>query len=347
MTAHPTVELAAAQVLAAGRLARRRTVFIAGSLTFVLLVVLVLSVTLGGSASISLSDTLLAAAGRGDGLADFVVFENRVPRSLTAVLAGALFGLSGVVYQRLVMNVLATPDIIGVTAGAAAGGVVVLVLLERSGVATQVGALAGAFIAVTFIIALSAGGSAVVHRLVLVGIGISACFASVTNYVLAQADETGTERAMRWLVGSLHGAVWDDVRVLAVALTLSVVLLVLLVRDLDNLRLGDDIATSLGSRVRSTRRGVLLVGAAMAAVSTSVVGPVAFIALVCGPIAARLDPRGGIFVPGLMGAILLLASDVAAQNAPLISPVPTGAITALIGAPVLVVLLVRRKASIR
>jgi len=330
----------------ADRAHRRRTTVVHVALAGVLLVVLVLTVTQGSSVSVPFGDALVAATGQGSGLADYVVWENLAPRAFTAVLAGLLLGLSGVIFQRLVRNVLATPDVIGVTAGASAGGVTVLVLLGRSGAPTQIGALIGASVAVVAIMLLASGRSAAVHRIVLVGIGISACFASVTNYVLAQADEGGTQRAMRWLVGSLNGAQWSDVRLLAVTAGLAIATLVVIGRDLDALRLGDDVAAGLGTRVQRTRLAVLMLGAVMAAMASSVVGPVAFVALVSGPIAARLPAGGGLAAAGLVGAIVLTASDLVAQAAPGISPVPTGAITALVGAPLLMALLLRRTASV-
>ncbi len=341
----PEVDLVLARLRVAGRRQSRRRLGTIALLSALLLVLLVMTVTQGSSVALPFGDAIEAAVGRGSGLAEFIVWRDLLPRALTAILAGAVLGSSGVVYQRLVGNVLATPDIIGVSAGAAAGGVIVLVGLGRSGAATQVGALLGASIAVVAIMLLATGRSAVVHRIVLVGIGLSACFASVTNYVLAGADEVGTQRAMRWLVGSLHGADWSDVRLLAATMLVAAVLLLLTAPGLETLRLGDDLAAGLGTRVQRTRFALLLGGAAMAAIATSVVGPVAFVALVAGPIAARL-PGGGITASALVGALVLAGSDLLAQKGPGISPVPTGAITALVGAPVLVVLLLQRRASV-
>lgn len=341
----PAVERTLGELRLTARRQRRRHAGTLIAMTALLSVLLVATVTRGSSVSLPFGDALRAAVGQGEGLARFIVWDDLLPRAGTAILAGALLGLSGVVYQRLVGNVLATPDIIGVSAGAAAGGVIVLVGLGRSGAATQIGALTGASIAVVAIMVLASGRAGAIHRLVLVGIGISACFASITNYTLAGADEVGTQRAMRWLVGSLHGTSWADVRLLAVTLVVAAALLLLVGADLHALRLGDDIAEGLGTRVARTRFLVLLAGAVMAALATSVVGPVAFVALVAGPIAARL-PGGGIVAAALVGAAVLLGSDLLAQNGPAISPVPTGAITAMVGAPVLIILLLRRRSSV-
>ncbi|MFT4135367.1 FecCD family ABC transporter permease [Microbacterium sp.] len=340
-----------AVVVTALRRERRRTrvraALVLTALGAVTVAGLVVEVLVGGSADIALSDALSAVFGSGTGLARFVVVETRLPRALTAVLVGAVFGLSGVVYQRLVSNVLATPDIIGVSAGASAGAVAVLVVAGGTGLAVQAGALAGAALAVFLIFGLSWTHGSSTYRLVLVGIGVGACFAAATSYLLALADSMTSTRAMRWLIGSLSGAQWNEVAVLALTLVVGVVAVVLLTPSLDALRLGDHLASGLGTRVGLVRVIALLLGAALAAIATSVAGPVAFIALVAGPIAARLLPQAGPLPAAAVGAAVLVLADVAAQTAPVISPVPTGVLTGLVGAPALIFLLLTRKAEAR
>ncbi|WP_067480313.1 FecCD family ABC transporter permease [Actinomadura hibisca] len=293
---------------------------------------------------VPLSEVAPAALGLRDGLADYVIFKIRMPRALTAVLAGALFGLSGVLYQRLIRNPLATPDIIGVSAGAGAGALTMLVLLPALPHGMTLAALAGAFAAVGVIHTLSRRrGTVDTYRVVLVGIGLSALFTSYHTYLFTLADDQDQATAMRWFVGSAAGADWTSVTILAWSLGACALGAVLLERPLSGLTLGDEMATGLGARVPLARTATLLLGAAAAALATSVVGPIAFVALISGPIAARLagaDRAGWLAAP--VGAVLVLASDVIAQHAPVISPVPTGACTALIGAPYFVWLILRR-----
>jgi iron complex transport system permease protein len=319
--------------------ARRARVLVA--LLALMAGLLLAALALGGTARIPLADVLVAAVGRADGLADFVVFDNRLPRALAAILAGALFGIAGSVYQRLIGNPLATPDVLGVTAGASAGAVLVIVTAGGRGLPVQGAALAGALLAVGLIFTLSRSRTASTYRLVLVGIGVGACFASVTNYQLSRAGEDTSAQALRWLIGSLGGTTWDDVRLLGITAVLCVAALVPLASGLENIRLGDDLATGIGTRTGAVRLAGLLLGAVVAAIVTSAVGPVAFVALVAGPVAARLVPGGGVVAAALVGSVLMLGSDVVAQNAPGISPAPVGVVTALIGAPVLVRILVR------
>lgn len=302
-------------------------------------------ILVGGTADIPHDEILPALAGEGSALADFVIVQTRLPRGLTALLVGALFGLSGSLYQRLFSNVLATPDIIGVSAGASAGAVAVIIGAGAGGIAVQGGAIAGALLAAALIFGLSWSRRSATYRLILIGIGIGACFTALTSYLLTIADSMASTRAVRWMIGSLSGAEWSDVGTLAITFAVGLTGAALLAPALSTIGFGDSLAAALGTRVRTTRVLTLLSGAALAAVAASVAGPIAFIALVSGPIAARILLGAGPLPAALVGATLLAAADFAAQTAPLISPVPTGVLTGVIGAPILIILLLTRKAD--
>ncbi|MFV0526418.1 MAG: FecCD family ABC transporter permease [Acidimicrobiales bacterium] len=329
------------------RRVRRRAIGVGVTIAVALLAGSGAEILVGGSADIAVGEIPAALVGHADGLSHFVIFETRLPRALTALLSGALFGLAGVIYQRLISNVLATPDIIGVSAGASAGAVAVLVGIGLRGLALQLGAIVGASAAALIIFALSWRRGSSTYRLVLVGIGIGACFSAVTSYLLTFADGSISSRAMRWLIGSLSGADWDGVVVLAAATVLGGAGALLLEPSLSTIQLGDDLAAALGTRVQVVRMAALLLGAVLAAIATSITGPVAFVALVSGPIAGRLLPRSGPLPAAAVGASVVVVADLVAQTGPGISPVPTGVITGLIGAPVLMVLLINQKADTR
>ncbi|MER6914500.1 iron ABC transporter permease [Streptomyces sp. NPDC000594] len=333
--------------LRAGRRARhRRTAVTAAVLATLLVALTAASVLLGGIGRVDPADVLPAALGLRTGLADYMIFQLRMPRALAALLAGALFGLAGALYQRLIRNPLATPDIVGITAGASAGATTVLLYAPAAFVlGAPVAAVAGSFVLLAAVHVLSRrDGGIDTYRLVLVGIGLSAVCTAYTNYLLTAADEESIAIAMRWLIGSVNGADWDGVTTLAIGLALCLPAAALLHRPLTGLTLGDQLATGLGTRVAPARVATLLVGAAAAALATGVVGPIGFVSLVAGPIAQRLvgEERAIALAPAV-GAVLVLAADVLAQHAPLISPVPTGALTALLGAPYFVWLILRRR----
>ncbi|MEU6296223.1 FecCD family ABC transporter permease [Streptomyces erythrochromogenes] len=336
---------ATAALLAAARRAANRRFAAAWVLIVVLLLaLLVASVLLGGLRNIPAGDVLPAAFGLRTGLADYVIHRIRLPRALAALLGGALFGLAGALYQRLIRNPLATPDVVGISAGAGAGAVTVLLLVPTIPYGVEGAALAGAFVMVGAVLALSRqSGKVDTYRLVVIGIGLAAVATAYTNYLFTMAGKQGLSQVMRWLVGSVSGATWDGVTTLTVALAVCGICAALLYRPLASMSLGDELASGLGTRVGAARTAALLLGAGAAALATSVTGPIGFVSLVSGPVAARLvGTERALALAPAVGAAVVLGADVLAQHGPLISPVPTGAVTALIGAPYFVLLILRR-----
>ena len=274
--------------------------------------------------------------------ASFTVGVLRLPRAVMAVLAGAAFGLGGVTFQTMLRNPLAAPDVIGISSGASAAAVVGIVVLELP--AQQVSLMAiTAALATAIVIYLLAYRSGVVGtRLILIGIGVAAMLDSVVAYVVVRAAEWDLQVAMRWLTGSLNNASWSQVLPLAVAVVLAGPVLLGQARNLDLLQHGDDSAAALGVRVERTRVVSIVFAVALVAFATAASGPIAFVAFLAGPIAARLvGPGGSLMVPAaLTGALLVLAADLAGQFA-FDSRYPVGVITGVLGAPYLVYLLVR------
>lgn len=335
----------AARLRRAHRAKGRRAVTVTGVLLLILLALLVASVLLGGVKRIPAGDILPAAFGLRTGLADYVIFRIRMPRALAALLAGALFGLSGALYQRLIRNPLATPDIVGISAGAGAGATTMLLFAPAVPFGVPMAAVGGAFALVAVVLAMSRRrGQVDTYRLVLVGIGMSAVCTAYVNYLFTVAGQHSITQVMRWLIGSVNDATWEGVSLLAGALAVCGICTVLLDRSLGSMALGDQLAQGLGTRVGAARTATLLLGAGAAALATSVTGPIGFVSLISGPIAVRLvgaDRSVALAVP--IGAVIVLGADVLAQHGPLISPVPTGVLTALLGAPYFVWLILRRR----
>ncbi|MCK8678260.1 MULTISPECIES: iron ABC transporter permease [Streptomyces] len=335
---------AAARLRAVRRARHRRTALVCAALA-VLLVAFTAAALLIDLNGVPASEVLPAALGLREGLADYLVFQLRMPRTLAALLAGALFGLAGALYQRLIRNPLATPDIVGISAGASAGAATVLLLAPAAYVVgAPVAAIAGSFVLVAAVQALSwRGGQVDTYRLILVGIGLSAVCVAYTNYLFTMAEANDLAIAMRWTIGSTNAADWDGVTTLATGLACCLPLAVWLNRSLTAMALGDQLATGLGTRVNPARVAVLLLGAAAAALATSVVGPIGFVSLISGPIAVWLvGAERSVLLAAPVGAAIVIGADVLALHAPLISPVPTGVLTALLGAPYFVWLILRR-----
>jgi iron complex transport system permease protein len=275
-------------------------------------------------------DTLL---GGGSRATSFVIETLRLPRVLCAILVGVALGISGAMFQSLTNNPLGSPDIIGFTTGSAVGALVVITLLGRAGLQVSAGALAGGLLTAALVYALAFKRGVSGYRLVLVGIGISAMALAAIDYLLTRARIEEAVAATVWLVGSLNGRGWDQVRPLAGALVVLVPAALLLSRSLRLLEMGDDAARALGLRVEPARMAIVGVAVGLVAAATTAAGPIGFVALAAPQVARRLArlPNPGIVTSGLMGAALVLASDIAGQRLFGDRQLPVGLVTGVTG----------------
>ncbi|MEO8698352.1 MAG: iron chelate uptake ABC transporter family permease subunit [Acidimicrobiales bacterium] len=295
-----------------------------------------------GDFPIPLRDVVPAIFGHGNPDSDFIIRGLRLPRALTAVLVGAAFGFSGAIFQSLARNPLASPDIIGITAGAATSAVFVIVVLHGSGFMVSIGALGGGLIAAAVIYLLAYKRGVSTYRLVLVGIGVGSVLGSITSYLFTRAEIIDAQRAAVWLTGSLNGRGWDLVRPVGLSMLFLFPAVLILARPLRAMQMGDDTAKGLGVRVERCRVALIIVGVALAAVATAAAGPIAFVAFVAPPIARRLVHAPLTLVPAAMvGALLLLLSDLVARRAFAPVELPVGVVTGVIGGPYLMWLLAR------
>lgn len=335
-----------ATAVADGRRRRRRRHALASIVLAVLLLVAFATALMAGNTFYTPSEVLRVILGEQVPGASFTVGELRLPRTIAAVLVGASFGIAGVTFQTMLRNPLASPDIIGISSGAGAAAVIAIIALGFSGFAVSLFALGGALVTALAIYLLSYKGGFAGVRLILIGIGIAAMLQSVISYLLSRAAEWDIQTAMQWLVGSLNGVGWESVIPLAAVCVVLVPGMLVLQRPLGVLRLGDDSAAGLGVRV-GTVRVVLIIGAvALLAFATAAAGPIAFVAFMAGPIAARITgPGAALLVPSaLVGAVLVLVADLLGQYA-FDTRYPVGVITGILGAPYLVYLLIRTNRS--
>ena len=287
-------------------------------------------------------DVLRVLAGHDVPGASFTVGRLRLPRALLSILAGLCFGLGGAACQTLLRSPLASPDIIGISAGSSAAAVFAIVVLAWTGPAVSVLAVLCGLGTALAIYLLAWRGGVAGTRLILVGIGISAMLQSVTAYLLLKAPEWSLQEAMRWLTGSVNGARLADALPLLAVLMLFGGLLLSQSRNLQAMRLGDDKAAALGVRLARSRLLVIVSVVGLVAVATAIAGPIAFVAFLSGPIAARLSAPGRpILIPAaLIGAALVLLGDYAGQFL-LPGRYPVGVVTGALGAPYLIYRIIR------
>lgn len=323
---------------------RRRWAF---ALTGLALVLLPAGLFLG-SVALSPGEVLAVLRGGGTEAHRAILLQIRLPRILLAALLGGGLALAGATFQALLRNPLAEPYILGVSGGAAVGAVSVLALgLTTLGSWTlPVAAFAGALVAIVLVfrVATSTGRALDVRVLLLAGVVVGAFFGAVIALILAISDARTVRSAVLWMMGTLYGASWRDVAVVAAYSLPMVVLLMGLSRPLNTLAVGEETALYLGTEVERVKRIAFGAASLITAAGVAVAGVIGFVGLVV-PHALRLvvgsDHRVLLPLSFLLGAVFLAAADIAAQAVLSPTEIPIGVVTALVGVPIFLVLLRR------
>jgi iron complex transport system permease protein len=312
---------------------RRRGIVVAAGLLAVLAALFVFSLATGDF-PVSPGGVISALFGGGDEGTKFIVRDLRLPRAVCAVLVGIALAISGAVFQALTHNPLGSPDIVGFTNGASVGALIVITVLDRSGAAVAIGAIGGGAVTALAVYGLAfKRGSTSGYRIVLIGVAISFLMISLTDFLLAKARIEDAQEATRWLLGSLNGRSWDDVVPVAVVLAVLLPAMLPATRSLRALELGDDSANGLGVRVERARLGLVALAVGLVSITVVAVGPIGFVALTAPQIARRLAHSAGppIVCSALVGAVIVLGSDIAAQRLIPSTPLPVGVMTGTLG----------------
>lgn len=321
------------------------------SLLMALALALTVTSLMTGSYPLEIRGVLATLVGQAPSdTAQTVVWQFRFPRALAAMLAGALLALSGATLQNVTRNPLADPSLVGVSQGAGLAVVATIVVYPEVWSALRplvsfVGAL-GVAAFIQWIAMRRTGGATM--RFILTGIGVAAFISAATSAMLTYGDLDRALSALAWLAGSVHAAGWSDVTILAAALFLPGPVLFGASRPMSAMRLGPDMAAGLGVRVRLVRVGLITLSVALAAAAVAMVGPLGFVGLVAPHLAHRLARSGmglHLALSGMCGAVLVGAADLAGRA--LFAPVqlPAGLVTAVIGVPVFVWLILRPRAQ--
>ncbi len=278
-----------------------------------------------------------------------IVMKVYAPRVLMAVFVGGILALGGCIVQTILKNPLATPYTLGVSSSAAFGAGLSIILGISAAVGvygTMINAFLFSLIPAAIILLASARRSMMATTLILVGISISYMFSAANTIMQYFGSADAVKQAMFWAVGDLNNATLSQVPYVAVTLIFTLVMSLWLMKDIDIMRMGDDTATALGVNVKRTRTSAIILACFSTAIAVSFVGAIGFICLLA-PQISKIFVGGNLryLIPASMftGSLLLVIADIIAKD--LINPVilPVGAITALIGAPVLIYLLLRNK----
>ncbi|MBZ6259817.1 iron ABC transporter permease [Streptomyces olivaceus] len=332
---------------ARSRARSRGSFLVVVTVTGLLLAVAAVVGILAGSLWLRTGDLVLWVQGAAPDLIGAAI-DDRVPRVAAAVLAGAALGLAGCAVQSAVRNPLAEPGILGITAGAALGAVIVVTSGLPGGRPLLISAAVVTGLATFALIALLAWrGGFLPDRFVLIGIGCGYALSSVSTFLLLRADPWNTPRIFIWLSGTTYGRQFSDVVPVAVGLLVALPLLLALRRRLDLLALDEDTPRILGVPPARTRFASLTVAAVLAALGVVAIGVVGFVGLVAPHLARSLaGARHGRTIPlsMLLGGLLVCVADTLGRTLVAPAQVPAGLMVALVGAPYFVWLLRRSRA---
>ncbi|WP_082234406.1 iron ABC transporter permease [Halobacillus massiliensis] len=289
--------------------------------------------------------TIEAISGQTNEFMRNFIFELRLPRSLVALLAGAILAVSGLIFQGVLRNPLADPSVIGITSGAGVGALATMYFFSASALWIPVGAMAGALMFFVVIMTLGARAEFNPTTLALLGIGVSAFGSAFIQIMVVQA-ELGVASALTWLSGTTYAKGWKEIlQFLLWPVILFIPLLAVHIKNLDVLSLGDDAAKGLGLHVVSARFKMALLATLLAACSVAAVGSIGFIGLIAPHFARLLVGSANqklLPITMLVGGFLLVAADLFSRTLLAPNEIPSGILVALIGAPYFLWLMKRR-----
>ncbi|MCM3666523.1 iron ABC transporter permease [Mesobacillus subterraneus] len=316
------------------------------------LIVLTIIVSLGlGYSSVSYNRIIPTIFGEGTFKEEFVLFSIRLPRIVVTILAGMALAISGAVLQGLTRNDLADPGIIGINTGAGLGIAVFFLYFPIDAgsftymlpVIAFLGALLTAMLIYLFSYKKGLGLQPV--RLILVGIGFSMALSGAMIVIISSAERQKVDFIARWLAGNIWGADWPYIWAILPWLAVLIPFILYKANRLNLLNLNDPVAIGVGLSIEKERLVLLMTAVALAAAAVSVTGGIAFIGLMAPHLAkALIGPRNQLYLPIalLIGGWLLLFADTIGRNILEPEGIPAGIMTALIGAPYFIYLLLRK-----
>ena len=271
-----------------------------------------------------------------------ILWSIRVPRILTAFIVGAGLTLCGILMQALTKNPLADPYVLGISQGASAGAVSVIMygyLSFLGGYGTMVGAFLGAVISIILALRIATIRNKVTAtQLVLAGIAVSAFFGAITNFMIYHT-KTGSDKvktATYWMMGSLNGASWDKLKYASIAFVICMLMILALTRNLDVLLLGDDVAVTVGVDTDKLKLIIIAVATLLTGVIVSVSGTIGFVGLTIPHITRSIvGTKHSRLIPAsvLVGGTFLVVADIISRVIVAPEELPIGVVSAFFGAP--------------
>ena len=311
---------------------------------FSLIFLIILLSLSNGSVQLSGKEVFNALLRQGDEINQIIIWELRFPRLLASLLTGAALGTSGALLQGMLKNGLASPYLLGISAGS---GLIIILLISFGfwlpflPIVAWIGGIITTLI--VFLLAKTNRGISV-ERLILAGVALSSLFGAIQSMILLQTEDGRVQSALTWLIGSLNSRGWTELKLASGPILFALIISIFLSKQLNLLNLGDDISISLGNPLNRSR---CLIGASatlLAASSVSIGGLIGFIGLIVPHAVRSIFGRDyKIVIPfsALLGGFTLSTADLVARSGSV--ELPVGIITSLLGSPIFIFLLYKNK----
>lgn len=299
-----------------------------------------------GAVLINPKDIILSLLGSDIGGNSLILENYRIPRTILAILIGSSLAVSGAIFQGILGNPLASPDVIGITKGSGFAAAIVLVLFPKAPVMVlPIAAFVGAALIAVFIYLFSFRRGARPTVIALIGVALGAICSAAIQYLMVK-NTMAINVALVWLSGSLWGKSMTEVFMLLPWTLILLPIAFFASNKLDVLAFGDDVATSLGENVKVLRILLLILAVALTGASVAIAGTIGFVGLIAPHMARQIvGAKHKLLIPtsAALGAILILISDSIGKGLFVPVEVPTGVVTAIIGAPYFLYLLIKNR----
>ena len=322
-----------------------KIIFCFSFLIFFLLIISIFSLS-KGSVFISNKDIWLAIFQKGEEINQTIIWDLRLPRLLASLLVGSSLGMSGALLQGMLRNGLASPYLLGISAGS---GLVIVSFISfgLAQIFIPIAAWFGALFTTLIVFMISKNGNKIsVERLILGGVAISSLFGAIQATLILQVEDGRIQAALTWLIGSLNARGWSEIRITWIPILIALFTGIFLSKQLNLLSLGEDLSTSLGNSLLKSRCLIGAVATLLTASAVSIGGLIGFIGLVV-PHFSRLlignDYKYILPFSALTGALTLSTADLVARSGAI--EIPVGIVTSLLGAPVFIIILYKRSSK--
>jgi len=322
-----------------------KIIFCFSFLIFFLLIISIFSLS-KGSVFISNKDIWLAIFQKGEEINKTIIWDLRLPRLLASLLVGSSLGMSGALLQGMLRNGLASPYLLGISAGS---GLVIVSFISfgLAQIFIPIAAWFGALFTTLIVFMISKNGNKIsVERLILGGVAISSLFGAIQATLILQVEDGRIQAALTWLIGSLNARGWSEIRITWIPILIALFTGIFLSKQLNLLSLGEDLSTSLGNSLLKSRCLIGAVATLLTASAVSIGGLIGFIGLVV-PHFSRLlignDYKYILPFSALTGALTLSTADLVARSGAI--EIPVGIVTSLLGAPVFIIILYKRSSK--